>query len=295
MNLFSQIATMGLNAKARFTSANISGTPQIGMNQETISMPDANVAYTFDALLVDASTSATIELVSNTDNGDFAWVEGVPQVNTATAVGTITLAGSATITVTAAGMTGSPKAISVAVASGDTAEVWAGKVRTALAADADVSALFTVGGTGADFSLTRKPLETYPVGTESIPVYPATDATLNIAYTNGTCTGITPDATSASTTAGTATSGVYAPDVDGKDFEGVAIPSGWKVLAIQIKGISGDAEVSSAALGMNLSHVAANDCMLVNTYGTQPDATGDIEISTGSLTSVVSVTVFGKL
>lgn len=295
MNLFSQIATIGLNAKARFTSANVFGTPQIGPNQENVSLPDADVAYTFDALLIGAATAATIELVSNTDGDDFAWIDGVAQVNTATAVGTITLTGNATITVTAAGMTGSPKAISVAVASGDTAAVWAGKVRTALAADTAVSELFTVGGAGADFSLTRKPLATYTVGSESIPAYPATDATLNIAFTNGTCTGITPDATSTATTAGTATSGVYAPDCDGKDFEGVAIPAGWDLLGIQIKGVLGDAEASLAVAGLSSAPCGIDDQALALTYGAQPAATGDLIITSGAETSIVKVIVLGKL
>lgn len=114
-----------------------------------------------------------------------------PQVETAVAVGTVTGDGNATVTVTAAGMTNSPKAISVAVLNGDTASVWAGKVRTVLGADADVTARFAVSGTGANIVLTRL-----------VPA--ADDGTLNIAYTNDTCTGITPDATSNNTTAGVA-------------------------------------------------------------------------------------------
>lgn len=116
-------------------------------------------------------------------------VAGVAQVETATIVGTITLGGNATITVTAAGMTGSPKAISVAVLLNDTASVVAGKARTVLAADVDVTALFAVSGAGADIILTAlQPL--------------ANDATLNIASANGTCTGLTAAPTSANTTAG---------------------------------------------------------------------------------------------
>lgn len=114
---------------------------------------------------------------------------GVYQVETAVIVGTITLAGDMTVTVTAAGMTGSPKAISVAVALNDDASAVAGKVRTALAADTDVAAMFGVSGAGANVVLTR--LQSA-----------ANDATLNIAYDNDTCTGLTPDATSNNTTAG---------------------------------------------------------------------------------------------
>ena len=133
---------------------------------------------------------------------------GVFQVETATIVGTVTGSGDATITVTAAGMTGSPIALSVPVINADTATVVAGKVRTALAANAVIAAFFTIGGTAADIILTRT-------------VSKANDATLNLASTNGTCTGLTPAASSANTTAGVAgtyrgvDSGQYCVDTTG--------------------------------------------------------------------------------
>lgn len=114
---------------------------------------------------------------------------GVLQVETAVVVGTITLAGDAKVTVTAAGMTGSPKDIAVAVALNDTDAQVAAKARVVLAADADVTALFSVGGTGANIALTA--LQSA-----------ANDATLNIAVDNDTCTGLTPDASSNNSTAG---------------------------------------------------------------------------------------------
>ena len=113
------------------------------------------------------------------------------QVETATVVGTISTAGNATVIVTCTGMTGSPKTISVAVALSDDAAAVAGKIRTALAADSAVAALFNVSGTGADVVLTRK--------------VPAANITnLNISIDNGTCAGLTTAATSADTTAGVA-------------------------------------------------------------------------------------------
>jgi len=114
---------------------------------------------------------------------------GVYQVETAVVVGTITLGGNAKFTVTAAGMAGSPKDILVAVALNDTAAQVAAKARAALAADADVAAMFSVGGTGANVALTT--LQSA-----------ANDATLNIAYDNDTCTGLTGDASSNNSTAG---------------------------------------------------------------------------------------------
>ncbi len=120
-----------------------------------------------------------------------AGTAGTQQVNTATVVGTISTAGNATVTVTAAGMLGSPKAISVAVALNDTASMVAAKVITALATDPSVSYMFSVGGTGANVVLTSK-----------VPA--ANDATLNIAIANGTCAGLTAAPTSTNTTPGVA-------------------------------------------------------------------------------------------
>lgn len=125
---------------------------------------------------------------------------GVAQVETATAVHNITGSGNAAVTITAAGMTGSPKTINVAVLNGDTPAVWAGKVRAALRLDAAVTAMFTVSGSGATIVLIRKS-----------PA--ANDGTLNIALANGTCTGITAAPTSVNTTTGSLYSVASSGDV----------------------------------------------------------------------------------
>ena len=123
-----------------------------------------------------------------------AGVAPVAQVETATVAGGATASANVIVTVTAAGMTGSPKAINVAVVNLDSADTVAGKIRTALAADGAVTALFTVSGATDKVILTR----TTPAGV-------ANDATLNIAIdgtTNGT--GVPDAASSAHTTAGVA-------------------------------------------------------------------------------------------
>lgn len=122
---------------------------------------------------------------------------GTQQVETAVAVTTTSGAGNVTVTVTAAGMTNSPKAVVVALASGDTASVWAGKVRTTLAADIDVSSFFVIGGSGANIVLTSRAAA-------------ANDGTLNIAIADTGTTGITPVVTSANTTAGVAAAAAFA-------------------------------------------------------------------------------------
>lgn len=114
---------------------------------------------------------------------------GVAQVETAVIVGTITGSGNATFTITSALVTGSPLAVSVAVLVDDTPTLVASKAAATLNATAAVSAHFVASSSAENLILTAIKAA-------------ANDATLNIAYTNGTCTGLTPDATSNDTTAG---------------------------------------------------------------------------------------------
>ena len=115
------------------------------------------------------------------------------QVETATVVGTIGVAGAgnATVVVTAAALPNSPKTLSVAVANNDTASQVATKIRTALSADNDISNFFTIGGSGADIILTTKTAR-------------ANDSTMNLSTANGTSSGLTAAPTSADTTASVA-------------------------------------------------------------------------------------------
>ena len=117
---------------------------------------------------------------------------GTCQVETATIVGTITGSGDATVTSTVTGMAGSPLATSVAVLDEDTPTEVATKMATALNLVAVITALYNVTSSGADL-----------IYTKLTPA--ANDGDLNIAYTNDDCTGLTPDANSVNTTAGTAT------------------------------------------------------------------------------------------
>jgi hypothetical protein len=103
---------------------------------------------------------------------------GIKPMATVVATGTVTGSGDATVTVTAAGLSGSPLSLNVAVAAGDTAAVWAGKVRQALIANASITDLFAVTGFGSSIQLEH--------------INPQTnDATLVVALATGTATGIT--------------------------------------------------------------------------------------------------------
>ena len=254
MDITAARANAGLSASAAATSIGVAGTVEIGTYNNAVTLTGCNVAYSCRARIV-AGDAFVIATATNTTSASDAWSAGTAQVETATAAGTITLAGNATVTVTAAGMTGSPKAVSVAVTLSDTAATWAGKVRTALAADADVASLFTVGGSTTAISLTRN--------ASAIGILPANDATLNIALANGTCTGITAAATSADTTAGVASSGANISDGDAKDFEGITIGTITTLKGISIKCTSGEVDLTStgetATLTSGESRVMANN------------------------------------
>lgn len=135
----------------------------------------------------DKSTGPTARAANNT-LGRFGSAV-LPQAETATAAGTITASGNIAVTVTGSLVTGSPLAVSVPALNGDTADVWAGKVRAALLALPAVTTNYNVAGSSTTIILTTK-------------VNAANDTSLNIALANGTTTGVTAAATSANTVAG---------------------------------------------------------------------------------------------
>jgi hypothetical protein len=118
---------------------------------------------------------------------------GTHQVETATGLGTVSGAGNAAVTITAANVTGSPVTYNIPVSTGAPA-VWMAEVRTYLSTNAAAAALrdkFAISGTGAALVLTSH-------------VPQANDTTLNVAIATGTATGITAAATSANTVPGVA-------------------------------------------------------------------------------------------
>jgi len=120
---------------------------------------------------------------------------GTAQIETATLVaGNVTEAGDMAVIITAANMEHSPKTLLVPVGLADvTPTLIMAKVREAVAADEDVTAMFTVGGATTAMTLT---------GIRGR----ANDATLNVDLggTGTTATGITRAGTSADTEAGVA-------------------------------------------------------------------------------------------
>jgi hypothetical protein len=201
----------GLQATAEPTSEGTSGTILIGQGQSSTTLAEVTRAIVLCVELDDTHTVVIdMTTLAATPTG-----AGVAQIETATAVGTITASGNATVTVTGDDIVGSPLAISVAVTNTDTAATWAGKVRTALNGTAAITSVYTVGGASTAISLTR-----------TVARY--NDATLNIALANGTCTGITAAPTSANSTAGVNPAKVFriaGESYDGDDFEGADVPN----------------------------------------------------------------------
>lgn len=117
---------------------------------------------------------------------------GTLQVNTATIVGSCSGNGSMTVVVTSDILPGSPVTYSVPVTTAaSTAALVAAVVRAYLLTQPALTALYTVGGTGAAVVLTA-----------ILPA--ANDSSLNIATATGSATGITTEASSVATTSGVA-------------------------------------------------------------------------------------------
>ena len=116
----------------------------------------------------------------------------VKQIETATATGTVTTAGNASVTVTSA-LFDEAEVVAVPVALNDDAAAIALAIRTALAANNNIAAHFDVSGEDAAVILTAK-----------LPA--ANDATLNMSIADGAgdgaSVGVTTAASSANTTAG---------------------------------------------------------------------------------------------
>ena len=224
-------AYYGLQATAEPTSEGTTGTLSIGQGSTVTTLSDATGAIVL-GIELDSTYDVEIDLETLTPTITGA---GVNQVETATAAGTITATGNATVIVTGDDITGSPLTVSVAVLNTDTAATWAGKVRTALGAVSAITSLYTVGGSTTAITLTRI-------------VKRYNDSTLNISLNNGTCTGITPALTSVGTTAGINPAKCYrisGTTYTGDDFEGVALEEANDFQGFAARSVIGGAEIST--------------------------------------------------
>jgi hypothetical protein len=281
MTLSGTEVRFGMLATADPSAVNVSGSQSIGTSARALTYTDApTVAYSL-GMLIQAGITLTMNLSTGVVTGTVA---GTNQVETATIVAAsgATTAGNLNVTVTSALVTGSPLLVPVALLLTDnTASLVATKVRAALTATAAITAHYTVGGTGADYSLTA--IEKA-----------ANDSTLNLAHANGTSAGITTSTTSTNTTAGVGTSRAYkftGVTWDATDYEGRALPTMAQVHSMLIRSDSTSGTVAIAE-GTNLLTVAAPFLHLQSSPGGAHPFTGDsvtFTAATAPITLIIDI------
>jgi hypothetical protein len=202
--------------------------------------PDANEGYSIRMIFAASGDEATLNPLTGDTTGTDSFTAGVAQVESATIVAASAASanGNLPLVITAAGMTGSPLTVNVALTTTahTTAALIAEACRTTLAANTAVAALFTVGGSSATITLTRKSTSTYTVPGGTLNLYPANDATLNILIP--TARGVTGASSSTDTTAGVASAGVKVYD-NGVNFEGNTLTTLTEINGILIKSAEG--------------------------------------------------------
>ena len=242
----------------------------------------ADIGYAISSRLTTASTTATLDVQTGVCTGSAAFVAGVAQVETATVVAAAgaTSNGNCIVTVTGSTLTGSPLAVTIPLTTAaNTATLVASALAAGLNANTAIAAKYSVASSGAIILLTVK--------ADANGNYLANDGTLNIAIPGGL--GITAEATSTNTTTGVASSGVQVLDGDGKDFEGLTLPSMARIYALEINVTSGSASAS------NGTQVFPLPCKIWNTSGiTGSMLTSDLVITAASAGTNVTITALGK-
>lgn len=268
-------AVYSLLATGTPTKTQSSGDVLVGVGQTTISLTGATKAYCVSATLNNATT-LTIDTATGIATGSTA---PVSQVETATIVAAAgaTSSGNLAVTVTAAGVTGSPLAIPVALVTGvdTTASLIGAKVRTALGANTALTALYTVGGSGANITLTRT-------------VAANNDATLNIAVAAGL--GVSAITSSTDTTAGVGGVKLTNNTGDGKDFEGVSLGTMSNITAVLVKAIAGSFALDFASGTWVIGNIEAGGQFL---WTNNPELllTGNLLLTCSQNSTEVEVTI----
>lgn len=269
MSLSGTEVRYGVVATANVSAVNVSGSLSVGTPVTALVYNDApTVAYSL-AMQIASGDTLTLDTATGIVTGTVA---GVFQVETATIVAAAgcTTAGDLTVTVTSALVTGSPLAISVPLTLAEnTASLVAAEVRSVLGATAAVTAHYTVGGTGATYSLTAL-------------VKAADDATLNLAHANDTSAGITTSATSTDTTAGVAASLAYkitGTTWDATDAEGIALPTMAKLHSVLMTSATDGATLVTDDTTSATTHTTPAVSLISNPDGLHPWAGNSVDFT----------------
>ena len=282
MIIASALTNNGTSFTASPASSLTTGRVTVGTSAAQQSFATADIGYAISSRLTTSSTTATLDVQTGVCTGSAAFVAGVAQVETATVVAAAgaTSSGNCIVTVTGSTLTGSPLAVTIPLTtSANTATLVASALASGLNANTAIAAKYSVASSGADIILTVK--------ADANGNYLANDGTLNIAIPGGL--GITAASTSTDTTAGVVSSGVQVLDGDGKDFEGVTLPSMARIYALEINVTSGSATAS------NGTQVLPLPCKIWNTSGfTGSMLTADLVITATSAGTNLTITALGK-
>jgi hypothetical protein len=271
-------AIYGLLATGQHTKTQVANDCEIGIASTTLPLTGATKAYCVSATLASVDDTLTID----TETG-IATIGTAPvaQVETATVVAAAgaTSNGNLAVTVTGARITGSPLAVSVPLTTAaNTAALVAAQIRARFNATAAISSKYTVGGTGADVTLT----EIDPQNN---------DATLNIAIAAGL--GVSAIVTSTSTTAGVGGVKLTNNTGDGKDFEGVSLGTMLDIIAVLIKPTQSvvSLDFNSGAWSIDQIEQGGIFCW-VNPAGY--GSTGDLVVTAENVDCAVEITIIAQ-
>jgi len=282
MIISSALTNNGTSFTASPSSSLTTGRVTVGTSASQQAFTTADIGYAISTRLTTSSTTATLDIQSGVCTGSAAFVAGVAQVETATVIAAAgaTSSGNCILTVTGSTLTGSPLDVTIPLTtSASTATLVASALAAGLNANTAIAAKYSVTSSGADIVLTVKE--------DANGNFLANDGTLNIAIPGGL--GITAASTSTNTTAGIVSSGVQVLDGDGKDFEGITLPSMARIYSLEINVTSGSATAS------NGTQVFTLPCKIWNTSGiTGTMLTADLVMTATSAGTNITITALGK-
>lgn len=266
-------AIYGLFGTGTPTKTQSTGDIQVGVSSSSLPLTGATKAYCVSATLASAGNTLTID----TETG-IATVGTAPvsQVETATVVAAsgATSNGNLAVTVTAARVTGTPVAVTVALTTADnTASLVATKIRAALTANTAIAAVYTVGGTGADVRLTEIDPEN-------------NDSTLNIAWP--AALGVSAVTTSMNTTTGVGGVKLTNNTGDGKDFEGVSLGEMADIAGLLLKCSIGSVGITLGSQ-LTIQTIEAGEFFLIG--GIHPLIVGSLVLTATSDGASIEATI----
>ena len=211
-----------LNASFQLPSTRPLSRGPLNFAMQSTASYEATNGYTRTLRIYSSAATGTLAIGTGAGSVSAAYVAPTAQVETITAVGTITTAGLARVVIAATDTT-LVQTISFAVNVDDTAATVAAKARAALNVDVKFKKSFTVSGTSTAIIITRI--------VDDVGL--ANDSALSATLSNQTCAGLT-TAASANTTAGALATGAKWDATSGNP-EGKAVDISPMLVAVQVE------------------------------------------------------------